>query len=1025
LNRVACLGACLAAVVCGAGCRSGNGILYSSGVPVISATDGGFTIGGGSSDYSLDFGKVAVGGQARAALLLSNTGSSALSVLSVGAPGDAEFDSDLASGTVVEPGTAATFHCGFKPFSPGAKTASIVVTTDSATIPSITINLLGEGVPITLQVDQTTLDFGTVVIHSSLHRSVTLTNLSALDLKVTESAISGSSASLFGSATTGSMTLAAHQSVDVDFSYQPQIPAAQDSALVSFTPDTGATLVLPLRGVAVETGLLITPNPIDFSYVQIGDTGTVNLHVRNVGNESVELTQAVPTNSAGGVFSVTLGQATALAPSTEIEIPVQFTPAQLQPYQGEISLTSNDNLGEQLVELQGFGGGAAIRCIPAALDFGVVAVGISPTLPLICTNIGTNVPNHPEAALTIGQLPTSSPAFSASVDPSAPAVLVAGESTLIDVSYLPSAATVDSATLAVESNVRPAPVIQLTGSGLSVGPCLYDLSPASLDWGAVSGADKSLRRLQGFTITNVGTELCVVNAVRLTDDDTGAFALPQGPMASQLLAPPGMPQTTDGGILPSSITIPVSFAALRGAGSYAGQAVFTISDPSGPNRIVDLSAQAVDSCFFLSPDRLDLGAAGIVNGQFCQSNRRSLVGINNCPGDVTITGVQLQGAAFKERQGPAIPAVVPAGGTSAPFVVGFVPQSAGDDYGELDVQTDLLQSPLGATLHGEAIAGDAQTDVFQGFSAPAVDILWVVASYNLGNELTSPGAPPDALDRLAQFVAGAGGVDYQMGLLTDDCPSLDDGNLEPCPTCFTKGNAASIITPADTDPGKALTDLISGVASGVGWGTCNGNFNATMSAAGLALQPNILAGHNAGFLRDGASLAVVVYDPDGYLYDEGSPQQTSYYLDFFRSLKGGDASRVTVNLLYLDTSGTHFPEPRYSALTSASGGVMMDTAAADWTNQIPKLWATLINGGSSGGFVLSGTPIPSTMQVWLDGPPPGPGVTEPGLSVPQTNQNGSWNWVYEPAKNSLAFNPANYSPGPSDTVTVVYDLTCG
>jgi hypothetical protein len=1025
LNRFACLGACLVAVLYGEGCRTGTGILYSSGLPEISAADGGFTVTGGPQDYSLDFGKVAVGGQASAALVLSNTGSSALSVLSVGAPGDPEFDTDLASGTIVEAGTGVTFHCGFKPFSPGAKAASIQVTTDSSTTPTLTINLAGEGVPVTLQVSPTTLDFGTVVIHSSLSRSVTLTNLSALSLTVTESAIAGKSASLFGSVSTGSMMLAAHQSVAVEFTYQPQIPSAQDTARVTFTPDTGATLVLPLQGAAVETGLLITPNPIDFNYVQVGDTATVNLHVRNVGNQTVELTQAVATNSAGGVFSASLGQATSLAPSAELEIPVQFSPTQLQPYQGEISLTSNDNLGEQLVELQGWGGGAAIRCTPAAIDFGVVAVGISPTLPLICTNIGTNVPNHPEAALTIGQLPTSNAAFSASIDPSAPTVLVAGESTLIDVSYLPLGAAADSATLTIESNVRPAPVIQLTGSGLPVGPCAYTLRPASLDWGAVSAADKSLRRVQGFTISNVGTDVCVVNALRLSNDDTWAFALPQGPVASQLLAPPGMPQTTDGGLLPSSMTVPVSFAALRGAGSYAGQAIFTISDPSGPNQIVDLSAQAVDSCFFLSPDRLDLGAAGLVNGSFCQSNRRQLVGINNCPGDVTITGVQLEGSAFDERQGPAIPVVVPPGGTSPPFVVGFVPQAAGDDYGELDVQTDLLRSPLGATLHGQAIDGSDQTDVFQGATGSAVDILWVVDSDDLSTELTSLSAPPNPLDPIAQFVAAGQGIDYQMGMLTDDCPNLDDGNLEPCPNCVTTGNSANIITPSNANPGTALTDLISKLTTLGGTGYCNGNYNATMAAAWSALQPNILSGHNAGFLRDWASLAVIIYDPDGYAEDEGSPQQTSYYLDFFKSLKGGDASRVSVSVLYLGIFGPFQPEPRYSALTNASGGVMVDTGAIGWTNEIQKIWATVTNGASNGAFVLSGTPIPSTIQVWLDGPPPGPDVTMPGLSVPQTNSNGSWNWIYQPAKNSLAFNPQNFTLGPADTVTVVYQLTCG
>ena len=39
---------------------------------------------------------------------------------------------------------------------------------------------------------------------------------------------------------------------------------------------------------------------------------------------------------------------------------------------------------------------------------------------------------------------------------------------------------------------------------------------------------------------------------------------------------------------------------------------------------------------------------------------------------------------------------------------------------------------------------------------------------------------PDVLDKLSEFVAAAQGIDYQMGVLTDDCPGMDNGNIEPC-----------------------------------------------------------------------------------------------------------------------------------------------------------------------------------------------------------------------------------------------------
>src|SRR5262249_14837088 len=160
---------------------------------------------------------------------------------------------------------------------------------------------------------------------------------------------------------------------------------------------------------------------------------------------------------------------------------------------------------------------------------------------------GSTIPSHPEADLVIGRLPTSNPAFGATVDATSSATLEAGQTALIDVSYLPSGvAGGDSATLTVLSNVTssPAPVIRLIGQGIDVGPCSYAVAPTQLDWGAVSGADRSLHTL-ALTITNLGPNLCVIDALRLSDSDTGAFTLPGGAIASQLLAPPGTSQMVD------------------------------------------------------------------------------------------------------------------------------------------------------------------------------------------------------------------------------------------------------------------------------------------------------------------------------------------------------------------------------------------------------------------------------------------------------------------------------------------------
>jgi hypothetical protein len=1033
LDRRTWLVLSLSFLVAAAGCRGGIAALSSQGVPALTGGTGA-SVGGGPAAYGVDFGEVAIGDERRATLSLANTGAAPLRITSVSAPSDPEFTFDLPSGADVGQGESLPVPCAFKPFGRGPKTATLVVGTDSQLVPAITLDLQGVGVQAKLLGRPTTLAFGTVVIHSKRTKAITLTNASDLAITVARSEPMGSGATLFVAADrASSFTLAAGQSVAIGFVYEPLVPSSLDTASVVFTADIGAPLVAALQGVAVESGLVVGPDPLDFNFVQPGQVAALTLRVENVGNLDVNVSQVEVTDSGGGVFQIVPGavtRATPLAPGVELDVPVQFSPASIQPFEGQITLTSDDNLApHRAIGLRGWGGGAAIQCAPLALDFGPVAAGIGVSLPVLCSNTGTDVPGHPEAALMIGRLSTASAVFSAWVDASSTSVLSAGQTAVVDVAYVPSGAGYDRAALAVLSNVTglAPPVIQLSGQGVAVGACSYSVVPAQLDWGDVPSAGDGLRYTEAFTISNVGPNPCVVDAVRLLDSNDGAFTLPGGTLGGQLLAAPGqLTPTVDGGVLPTSLTVPVSFAAVEGSGSYAGQVSFTISDPRAPNQIVNLAATVSESCFSLQPNRVDLGAAGVTGtGQFCQKNRKQFVGVNDCAGDVTVSAVNLGGDMPFELTTPPLPLTIPAGSISAPFVVGFAPGAAGQSYGTVKVQTDLLATPFGLTLHGEAVAVTEQADVFPGNSTPAVDVLWVVDSDDLVLELDPKYAPPDALDRISEVANAARGmVDFQMAVVTNDCPRMDNGSFEPCPTCYNSGSSAFYLTPSSPDPGRTLEDLISQIAKGAGsflGGVCGGYYNGTLLAAWNALQPNLLSGHNAGFLRDGAALAVIVYDPDAADEDDGSPQSTDYYLNYFSSLKGGDSQLVSVSVMYLGENPP-FSSPRYQTLVAASGGATIDSTGSNWTGEISNLWANLSVG--TAGYPLSGTPVPDTLQVWLDGPPAGAGVTAPGLPIPEMSSTGTWNWKYVPAFNSIAFNRQKLALSAADTVTVVYALTC-
>ena len=95
-----------------------------------------------------------------------------------------------------------------------------------------------------------------------------------------------------------------------------------------------------------------------------------------------------------------------------------------------------------------------ILCSPLGLDFGLNAVGITSTLSILCTNIGQNVPGHPEANLFIPDpnstdqgltLQNGDLAFQPAFDQPFPSAgLAAGQSTKINVTYAPTAGGADS-----------------------------------------------------------------------------------------------------------------------------------------------------------------------------------------------------------------------------------------------------------------------------------------------------------------------------------------------------------------------------------------------------------------------------------------------------------------------------------------------------------------------------------------------------------------------------------------------------
>jgi hypothetical protein len=178
----------------------------------------------------------------------------------------------------------------------------------------------------------------------------------------------------------------------VAVTYLPVMPSAGDDA--SFVVEGPAVPAqVSLRGRGVQAAIEITPDPLDFLFVQPCNSRSLPLRLSNVGSEAIDVTAVTIANPGSpAAFSIANGSWTGgvLMPGDTKEVQVSFGPTTLDKYVGELDVSTNGSSNIVPIALQGFGGGAVITSTPSQLDFGIVACGDA-TLPIICTNTGTDV----------------------------------------------------------------------------------------------------------------------------------------------------------------------------------------------------------------------------------------------------------------------------------------------------------------------------------------------------------------------------------------------------------------------------------------------------------------------------------------------------------------------------------------------------------------------------------------------------------------------------------------------------------
>lgn len=558
------------------------------------------------------FGIVQRGEPLGASLLIENLGPGAVHVVGVQlAPGSEtpthRFEVEPMQ-QWLRPGEAHELPVRFVPLDDSrdfvSTTLTIISDTDDPDRPgtkqSVQVILTGRSMRYGLEVSPQPVDFGLVPPGTRASVEVRMSNLLDVPLTVyTPDAIDGRAA-LSGSDGPGAFTIDAYVGPQGDMPrgrallepgaslvvpahlLAPAVSLGGHSAAtwrVAGCADEVCTQTVELTGQTENNALICQPQDIDFGQVFPGLRRERSLRCFNRSGTLLNIVEVSMGPGSDRELSVGGPGAPVILPGEFVDMMASFAPTEVTFQRGGessgtvvVRVQAGDTglEGAATVRLFGQVGGARLEIHPNPLDFGEVAVRTALSEVITIENIGFET-----ALIQSVEVDTMGTGlFSAST---APFSLPRGASMEYPVTFSPLQAGTFTSGLRFNSNdaVTPVHAVGLIGIGLDIPPCLYELEPAEVQFGAVRLGQQDVREIR---VRNTGTGDCLVRDFRIElspGQTSSAFALADGP------APPT--RLTAG----QEFRLRLRFAPVE-AGNHQAWLTFYVSDPQASNPRIPL-----------------------------------------------------------------------------------------------------------------------------------------------------------------------------------------------------------------------------------------------------------------------------------------------------------------------------------------------------------------------------------------------------------------------------------------------------
>ncbi len=377
-----------------------------------------------------------------------------------------------------------------------------------------------------INVAPTALNFGNVNVGSSSTLSVTVSNIGAGDLII---GVVTSPSAPFSKTTDTCSNQTSPQGTNCTISirFAPTAGGSFSGTFVIPTNDpTMPSYTITLTGTGISGPQIVaTPNPLDFGTVNVSDTSTLTVTVRNTGSQNLVFSSITnPALPFSRVSGGTCTNTSTLTPSSTCTLRVRFAPTTENTFNGSFIINSNaTNAPAYTISLTGIGRAIPMITIsPNPVDFGDVINNTNTTRTVTVSSTGSKT-------LIVSSYTSPSAPFSIiSSTCTAGINLAVGSSCTITVRFVPTTLGSHNGSFIVYSNTGDVPgtptTVNLMGNSTAPLPtCSANFNPSTITEGQTTSLS--------WSTTNA------VSGSYSCNGSIGSGSLPSLPNGSAMVAP--------------------------------------------------------------------------------------------------------------------------------------------------------------------------------------------------------------------------------------------------------------------------------------------------------------------------------------------------------------------------------------------------------------------------------------------------------------------------------------------------------